>query len=343
MPRTVRPLLLAALLLAPSAALALTEAPAARSEKAHLGLSTSAEHLHQGLNRSNAPEGIEESASSTVELCWGRGNVYFGARYYWAELGRWVSADPLFVSGLKDAPNTPMSINTFTYAIGNVFLRVDPAGLDTIIIIVGKDDNSMLSLHKLADGDSTFARRVDAVLNDPDKSAVAAGLTSEDQIYVVAPPSLDARAVGQIEFALRKLPAAQFVQADAEGVVELVNSFEDVSNIVFLGHGTHQAPIYQWDPYQTLPPAWLFSEDAFTPDAAAQFITCNSASYALDFAGYNDVDAEGVAGTTYWDTGSAVEMGRRTPTDRPGTSQRQRYVPTEDGVQVEESAEGFLK
>jgi RHS repeat-associated protein len=51
------------------------------------------------------------------------GLTYFGARYYSAALGRWISADPLTVHGL--------GANANPYADGTPAMRMDPNGLDT--------------------------------------------------------------------------------------------------------------------------------------------------------------------------------------------------------------------
>jgi RHS repeat-associated protein len=51
------------------------------------------------------------------------GLTYFGARYYHAALGRWISADPLSVHGFAGDPNP------YAYAMGNVLRLTDPVGL----------------------------------------------------------------------------------------------------------------------------------------------------------------------------------------------------------------------
>ncbi len=52
------------------------------------------------------------------------GLTYFGARYYSAELGRWLSPDPLAVHGLGG------DLNPYGYVRGNVMGAVDAWGLD---------------------------------------------------------------------------------------------------------------------------------------------------------------------------------------------------------------------
>ena len=52
------------------------------------------------------------------------GVTYFGARFYNAHIGRWMSADPLTVHGLAGDPNP------YAYVGGRVSAFVDPVGLD---------------------------------------------------------------------------------------------------------------------------------------------------------------------------------------------------------------------
>ncbi len=69
------------------------------------------------------------------------GLTYFGARYYHARIGRWMSPDPLTVHGLG------ADLNPYAYVGGNVLGAVDPWGLDTVephgewgsTVEVGKD------------------------------------------------------------------------------------------------------------------------------------------------------------------------------------------------------------
>ena len=51
------------------------------------------------------------------------GLTYFGARYYAAALGRWISADPLAVHGLGG------DLNLYAYVHGRVLQAIDPFGL----------------------------------------------------------------------------------------------------------------------------------------------------------------------------------------------------------------------
>jgi|SRR5271168_96997 len=52
------------------------------------------------------------------------GVTYFGARYYQAHLGRWMSPDPLNIHGLSGDPNP------YAYLGGRTVNAVDPIGLD---------------------------------------------------------------------------------------------------------------------------------------------------------------------------------------------------------------------
>ena len=52
------------------------------------------------------------------------GATYFGARYYQAHLGRFMSADPLRIHGLG------ADLNPYAYVGGRVMSHVDPFGLD---------------------------------------------------------------------------------------------------------------------------------------------------------------------------------------------------------------------
>jgi RHS repeat-associated protein len=52
------------------------------------------------------------------------GLTYFGARYYSAEMGRWISADPLAIHGMGG------DMNPYAYVRGRVTRAMDPNGLD---------------------------------------------------------------------------------------------------------------------------------------------------------------------------------------------------------------------
>ena len=52
------------------------------------------------------------------------GATPFGARYYHARIGRWMSPDPLTVHGLG------ADLNPYAYVGGNVLGAIDPWGLE---------------------------------------------------------------------------------------------------------------------------------------------------------------------------------------------------------------------
>jgi RHS repeat-associated protein len=57
------------------------------------------------------------------------GLYYYGARYYDAEIGRFVSPDPTIPEG-----GNPQSYNRYSYCINNPLSAVDPNGLDYIFV-----------------------------------------------------------------------------------------------------------------------------------------------------------------------------------------------------------------
>lgn len=79
---------------------------------------------------------IEETQATTADYVYtGKehdeetGLIYFGARYYSPEMGRWISPDPLF---LEDKPDTvlkhPFSSNIYAYVRNNPVMYVDLKG-----------------------------------------------------------------------------------------------------------------------------------------------------------------------------------------------------------------------
>src|SRR4051812_36999532 len=52
-------------------------------------------------------------------------NDYFGARYYASTMGRFLSPDPLDLSGMLENPQT---LNRYTYGMNNPLIYDDPTG-----------------------------------------------------------------------------------------------------------------------------------------------------------------------------------------------------------------------
>src|SRR3989338_10541462 len=67
---------------------------------------------------------------------------YLNARYYNSNIGRFISQDPLAIESLQttDAKkfvaiiSNPQNWNTYSYALNNPLVAVDPTGLYTIIV-----------------------------------------------------------------------------------------------------------------------------------------------------------------------------------------------------------------
>jgi RHS repeat-associated protein len=59
----------------------------------------------------------------------GTGLYYYGARYYDASMGRFISADPT----IPDSEN-PKALNRYAYALNNPLKYVDPSGLDYLLV-----------------------------------------------------------------------------------------------------------------------------------------------------------------------------------------------------------------
>lgn len=82
------------------------------------------------IRRSRAHRYLDEERLSAKSKFTGKeedtevGLTYFGARYYHARLGRFISADPLAVHTTRGDPNP------YAYVRGRVFAATDPFGLD---------------------------------------------------------------------------------------------------------------------------------------------------------------------------------------------------------------------
>jgi len=61
----------------------------------------------------------------------GTGFHDYGARLYWPEIGRFISADSVMGS-----PGSPMTLNRYSYVLNNPYKYVDPTGRETQVVIV---------------------------------------------------------------------------------------------------------------------------------------------------------------------------------------------------------------
>lgn len=77
------------------------------------------------------------------------GLQYFGARYYAPGLGRWVSADPLFLLNPERGLDHPLKLNLYVYVDGRVLILRDPNGQDAHEV-VGQVATCTIVAHKSA-------------------------------------------------------------------------------------------------------------------------------------------------------------------------------------------------
>ena len=63
--------------------------------------------------------------------------MYAEARYYSAELGRFCSADPLFVGEPEECVGSPLECGLYGYALNNPLKFVDPTGLAGLGVTAG--------------------------------------------------------------------------------------------------------------------------------------------------------------------------------------------------------------
>jgi len=59
------------------------------------------------------------------------GNDYFGARYYSSSMGRFMSADPIWVT--KERLADPQRLNLYAYGVNNPLRFIDPDGMDVTL------------------------------------------------------------------------------------------------------------------------------------------------------------------------------------------------------------------
>lgn len=259
------------------------------------------------------------------------GLLYVERRFLNLTLARWLSPDPLALFDPSLALKRPPQVmHLHSYCQGNPLKYADPSGLDCVIVIVGTDDPSGDHTHQSSD---SFVRRVDTLLNTPTKEGVNQGLTSDDQIYVVIPKSMNSELVRQLQSYGEGLVNFEVVQTDAQGVVDLVNSRNDIKSLTFFGHGAEKAPIFEYSK-AWLPEPSKFNATAFKPDAEAIFATCNSRDYAKKFTESLGVRSTGVEGTSFYGV-REISAGRMTKNSAPGTSRAWTF--TKNGELMESS------
>jgi len=91
--------------------------------------------LHE---ESRYPYGLERGAEGVVvaadyvytgkEYDAETGLIYFGGRYYSPEVGRWITADPLFIENPGAAVEKPLSAYLYSYVRNNPMSYVDEEG-----------------------------------------------------------------------------------------------------------------------------------------------------------------------------------------------------------------------
>ena len=79
-----------------------------------------------------------QSRSSGKERDTETGLDYFGARYYGSNMGRFMSADPLYIEAKRLAD--PQKLNLYAYARNNPLKFVDPTGLEIAVNCANKQD-----------------------------------------------------------------------------------------------------------------------------------------------------------------------------------------------------------
>ncbi len=86
-----------------------------------------------GLDRKTEGTAKADYVYTGKELDEETGLIYFGARYYAPELGRWASPDPLFVENVEQLLKLPHEGNLYTYGANNPETFIDTAGSFAII------------------------------------------------------------------------------------------------------------------------------------------------------------------------------------------------------------------
>jgi RHS repeat-associated protein len=81
-------------------------------------------------------------AGSEIEEEEELGLVQFGARWYASEIGRWVSADPLFYESAKANVAAPIESGLYSYSSNSPTVFVDPTGTETVEEMIDKGGES---------------------------------------------------------------------------------------------------------------------------------------------------------------------------------------------------------
>ncbi|MEK7704672.1 MAG: RHS repeat-associated core domain-containing protein, partial [Myxococcota bacterium] len=82
------------------------------------------EYVKRGLQPNHTFTGAEREPESELGL------IQMGARWYAPKIGRWVSADPLFVQAPKKSIESPLELSLYSYATNSPLNATDPSGLE---------------------------------------------------------------------------------------------------------------------------------------------------------------------------------------------------------------------
>ena len=187
-----------------------------------------------------------------------------------------------------------------------------------MVIVVGTDAPAG-NIHKHKSPKS-FTKRVDRILNEDTVEGVHENLEKDDKVIVLVPESMADERVEELREYGKEIKNYEVKKTDAEGIVETVEEQGkgEVKGLYFFGHGTKDAPIYDYG-NEAFPDAEEFTKESFSGDAVAGFETCNSKEYAEDFTEETEVTSIGTEGTTYYGE-ETISAGRLTKSSNPGTS-----------------------
>jgi len=83
-----------------------------------------------GAESGGGPKAGADYSFTTKERDGETGLIYFGARYYSPDLGRWISPDPLFLQRPEATTKEASSSNLYMYVRNNPVNLIDPFGLE---------------------------------------------------------------------------------------------------------------------------------------------------------------------------------------------------------------------